>query len=128
MSEIHVDLHQVTDAVPGLARRQVGKLFVYLAPRGRRVRAPTVLRRVKLLAIPPAWSEVWICADAKGYLQGTGRDARGRKQYRYHPSLRAQQKRAKYEHLFVFGRALPRIRTAVASDMATPGLPRSAGP
>lgn len=124
MSENHADLHQVTDAAPGLARRRVGKSFVYLDPRGRRVRAAAVLRRVKSLAIPPAWSDVWICPDAKGHLQATGRDARGRKQYRYHPSFREQQESAKFEHLFDFARALPRIRTAVARDMATPGLSR----
>lgn len=124
MSETHPDLHQVTDAAPGLARRRVGKSFVYLDPRGRRVLAPAVLRRVKSLAIPPAWSDVWICADAKGHLQATGRDARGRKQYRYHPSFREQQESAKYEHLFDFARALPRIRAAVARDMATTGLSR----
>lgn len=117
-------LHRVTDTVPGLARRRIGKAFVYLDPRGRRVRAPAVLNRVKALAIPPAWSEVWICADAKGHLQATGRDARGRKQYRYHPKFREARESAKYEHLFDFARALPDIRTAVTRDMAAPGLSR----
>ena len=124
MSETHPDLHQVTDAAPGLARRRVGESFVYLDPRGRRVLTPAVLRRVNSLAIPPAWSDVWICLDAKGHLQATGRDARGRKQYRYHPSFREQQESAKYEHLFDFARALPRIRAAVTRDMATAGLSR----
>jgi DNA topoisomerase-1 len=120
----HADLTRVTDAVPGLARKRMGKAFVYVDPRGRRVRAPAVLARVKSLAIPPAWSEVWICADARGHLQATGRDAKGRKQYRYHPRFREQRESAKYEHLSDFARALPRIRTAVAKDMATAGLTR----
>jgi DNA topoisomerase-1 len=124
MSDIHVDLHRVTDAAPGLVRKRAGKSFTYFDSRGRRVRAAAVLRRVKSLAIPPAWSEVWICADAKGHLQATGRDARGRKQYRYHPRFREQRESAKYEHLFDFARALPRIRAAVISDMAAPGLTR----
>ena len=122
MPELHTDLHQVTDAAPGLARRRVGTSFIYMDRRGRRVQAAAVLRRVKSLAIPPAWSDVWICADAKGHLQATGRDARGRKQYRYHRSFREQRESAKYEHLFDFARALPRIRTAVARDMSTLGL------
>lgn len=117
-------LHRVTDTVPGLVRKRSGKSFIYLDRRGRRVRAATVLRRVKALAIPPAWSEVWICADAKGHLQATGRDARGRKQYRYHPRFREARESAKYQHLFDFARALPAIRAAVARDMAAPGLSR----
>jgi DNA topoisomerase I len=124
MSELHTDLHQVTDSVPGLARKRAGKSFVYLDPHGRHIRAAAVLRRVKSLAIPPAWSDVWICADAKGHLQATGRDARGRKQYRYHPRFREKRESAKYEHLLDFARALPRIRAAVARDMAAPGLSR----
>jgi DNA topoisomerase-1 len=118
------DLHHVSDAAPGLVRKRRGKSFVYLDPRGRRVRTPAVLSRVKSLAIPPAWSDVWICADAKGHLQATGRDARGRKQYRYHPSFREERESAKYQHLFDFAKALPRIRKAVAKDMAVPGLTR----
>ncbi len=118
------NLHHVSDAAPGIARKRAGKAFVYLDPRGRRVRAAAVLRRVKALAIPPAWSQVWICADAKGHLQATGRDARGRKQYRYHPRFREERESAKYEHLFEVARALPRIRAAVTRDMATAGLTR----
>lgn len=118
------DLRHVSDAAPGLVRKRAGKTFVYLDPRGRRVRSPSVLSRVKALAIPPAWSDVWICADAKGHLQATGRDARGRKQYRYHQSFREARECAKYEHLFDFAKALPRIRGAVAKDMAASGLPR----
>ncbi|MGE4064220.1 MAG: DNA topoisomerase IB [Rhodospirillaceae bacterium] len=118
------DLNRVSDALPGLARRRVGQAFVYIDPRGRRVRAAAVLRRVKSLAIPPAWSDVWICPDAKGHLQATGRDARGRKQYRYHPRFREQRESEKYAHLLEFAKALPRIRAAVAEDMAAPGLSR----
>lgn len=124
MSSIHVDLHRVTDRAPGIARKRSGKAFVYLDPQGQRVRAAAVLRRVQSLAIPPAWSQVWICADAKGHLQATGRDARGRKQYRYHPRFREHRENAKYQHLLDFARALPRIRAAVARDMAAAGLPR----
>jgi len=124
MSELDADLHRVADTAPGLTRKRAGRSFVYLDPRGRRVRAAAVLRRVKALAIPPAWSDVWICADAKGHLQATGRDARGRKQYRYHPSFREQRESAKYKHLLDFARALPLIRAAVRRDMAAPGLSR----
>lgn len=123
-SHHNAGLHRVTDTAPGLVRKRSGKSFIYLDPRGRRVRAATVLRRVKALAIPPAWSEVWICKDARGHLQATGRDARGRKQYRYHPRFREARESAKYEHLFDFARALPAIRAAVARDMAAPGLSR----
>ncbi len=119
------DLHHVSDAVPGLARKRAGGSFVYLDRRGRRVRAPAVLSRVKALAIPPAWSDVWICPDAKGHLQATGRDARGRKQYRYHPKFREARENAKYRRLFDFAKALPRVRAAIAKDMAAPGLARA---
>lgn len=128
MSELQIErssvLRRVTDAAPGLARKRVGKAFVYFDPGGRRVRAVAVLRRVKALAIPPAWSDVWICADARGHVQATGRDARGRKQYRYHPRFREARESAKYRHLFDVARALPRIRAAVTRDMAAPGLSR----
>jgi DNA topoisomerase I len=124
MSDRPVDLHRVSDAAPGLIRKRVGRAFVYFDPRGRRVRASAILRRVQALAIPPAWSDVWICQDAQGHLQATGRDARGRKQYRYHPRFREQRERAKYRHLFEFAKALPLIRTAVARDMAAKELSR----
>ncbi|MCU1426705.1 MAG: topA [Actinomycetia bacterium] len=112
------------DAQPGLHRRRVGRGFTYVGPDGRVERDPAVRARVKALAIPPAWADVWICASPNGHLQATGRDARGRKQYRYHPRFREHCELTKFDHLAVFGRVLPRIRARVADDIARPGLPR----
>ena len=110
-------LHYTTDAMPGLRRRRRGRGFTYLDARGRAVRDPATLARIHQLAIPPAYTDVWICADARGHLQATGRDARGRKQYRYHPDFRAHREDHKFERLREFGQALPRIRARVAADL-----------
>jgi DNA topoisomerase-1 len=91
---------------------------------GAAVREPATLARIRSLAIPPAWTAVWICAAPNGHLQATGRDARGRKQYRYHPRWRAARDDTKYERMLSFGRALPKIRAAVARDLARQGMPR----
>jgi DNA topoisomerase-1 len=111
------------DNESGIARRRAGKGFVYRTASGGRVDAATVAR-IKALAIPPAWTDVWICADDCGHLQATGRDAKGRKQYRYHPDYRAHRESVKFERLVDFATALPKIRTQVAHDLALPGMPK----
>jgi DNA topoisomerase-1 len=117
-------LRYVGDDTPGITRRRAGKGFVYRHPDGDPVRDPRELDRIRAIVIPPAWTDVWICPFANGHIQATGRDARGRKQYRYHPRWRAVRDETKYEHMLSFGAALPRIRRRVASDLARPGLPR----
>jgi len=117
-------LRYTSDAQPGIRRRRHGKQFVYLDASGEPLHDRATLARIRALAIPPAWTDVWICPSPRGHLQATGRDARGRKQYRYHPRWRAVRDETKYEHLIAFGEALPRIRERVAHDLALPGLPR----
>jgi DNA topoisomerase-1 len=117
-------LRYVSDEEPGIARRKVGKGFSFRLPKGGPVKDAATLKRIKSLAIPPAWTQVWICPHPEGHIQATGRDAEGRKQYRYHPRWREVRDAAKYEHLLDFARVLPGIRTRVAEDMARPGLPR----
>jgi DNA topoisomerase I len=119
-----VRLRHSSDAKPGLWRERHGDGFRYCAPDGSEVDDPEVLRRIRSLAVPPAWTDVWICADANGHLQTTGRDARGRKQYRYHPAFRQRRETAKYERMSAFGRVLPKIRRRVDHDLARRGLPR----
>jgi DNA topoisomerase-1 len=117
-------LSYVTDTKPGIRRKRSGKGFTYLDPDGKPIRDPDVLRRIASLAIPPAWTEVWISPKPLGHLQATGRDARGRKQYRYHPRWRAVRDETKYTRMLAFGAALPRIRRRIEADLARPGLPR----
>src|SRR5919198_3719255 len=117
-------LRYVTDAVPGIRRKRAGKRFSYLGLDGKPLRDPDQLRRIKSLVIPPAWTEVWVCPSPRGHLQATGRDARGRKQYRYHPRWREARDETKYERMIAFGEALPRIRERVERDLALPDLPR----
>src|SRR5579859_2109208 len=117
-------LRYVTDREPGIRRRHAGAHFSYIGLDGRPIHDVAVVRRIKALAIPPAYQDVWICADPDGHLQATGRDARGRKQYRYHPRWRAVRDETKYEHMLAFGHALPRLRARVEHDLALPGLPR----
>jgi len=111
-------LHYTSSDEPGIRRRRSGSGFVYLAPGGRRVRDEATLARIRSLAIPPAWQEVWISNDPDGHLQAVGRDARRRKQYRYHPRWRSVRDEAKYGRLVEFCRALPRLRKRVARDLA----------
>ena len=118
-------LHYVSDALPGIRRQRAGEGFRYVAPDGTAVEAEKVLRRIRRLVIPPAWTDVWICADAMGHLQATGRDARGRKQYRYHPRWRTVRDAAKFDRLLEFGEALPRIRARTEKDLGRPGIPRA---
>ena len=117
-------LRYVCDDAPALRRRRAGKGFVYLDAKGRRVGEPAVLKRIRSLVIPPAWTDVWICAAADGHIQATGRDAKGRKQYRYHAEYREAREQSKYEHLLELAKALPTIRARVAEHMGLRGLPR----
>ncbi|ROU06153.1 DNA topoisomerase IB [Lysobacter enzymogenes] len=117
-------LRYVDDGEPGFSRRRAGRGFAYRDARGRPVRAARQLERIRALAIPPAYTEVWICADPRGHLQATGRDARGRKQYRYHPRWRELRERGKFERIVAFAAALPALRRRVRADLALPGLPR----
>ena len=117
-------LSYVGDDVKGLRRERAGESFRYLKANGDAVTDEGTLERIRKLAIPPAWTDVWICAKANGHLQATGRDARGRKQYRYHPQFREVREGTKYEHMLEFARALPAIRATLAQHMALRGLPR----
>ena len=113
----------VGDAEPGLSRRTTATGFRYLDPAGKSVRDAGTLGRIRALAIPPAYSEVWICRIANGHLQATGRDARGRKQYRYHPRWAEVRDREKFGRIEAFGAALPRLRRQLRRDLALPGFP-----
>ena len=117
-------LRYVSDRRPGITRRKRGKGFQYTAPDGSAVRDRDTLERIKTLAIPPAWTEVWICTSANGHLQATGRDARGRKQYRYHPRWREVRDETKYHRMLAFGEALPRIRREVTKHLSRTTLSR----
>jgi DNA topoisomerase I len=114
----------VLDEEPGIRRRRSGKGFSFLNPDGTPVKDKETLARIKSLAIPPAYTDVWICADPKGHIQATGRDDKGRKQYRYHPRWREVRDSTKYERMLDFGKALPAIRQRIEADMAKRGLPR----
>jgi DNA topoisomerase I len=118
-------LRYVSDSQPGIRRRRAGKGFRYTSPDGQPIRDAATLRRIKALAIPPAWKEVWICPNPNGHIQATGRDARGRKQYRYETRWRATRDETKYSRMIAFAEALPRIRAQVQQDLAQPGMPRT---
>jgi DNA topoisomerase-1 len=117
-------MRYVTDASPGIRRRRAGRGFSYIGPDGERIEDAEHVAWIKSLAIPPAWTDVWICTSRRGHLQATGRDARGRKQYRYHPDWRAVRDEAKYGRMIAFGQALPAIRERVDADLRRHGLPR----
>lgn len=117
-------LRYSTDTRPGITRRRAGRGYSYRDADGRPVRDPDVLARIRSLAIPPAWTQVWICPSADGHLQATGRDARGRKQYRYHARWHDRRGADKFERMIEFAEALPRIRARCDADLARPGLPR----
>ncbi|HZO74708.1 MAG TPA: DNA topoisomerase IB [Ktedonobacteraceae bacterium] len=117
-------LRYVTDAKPGIRRKRVGKHFSYIGLDGKPIHDEKELQRIRSLAIPPAWKDVWICPDLRGHLQATGRDAKGRKQYRYHPQWRKVRDETKYDRMVAFGRALPAIRKRVEHDLKLPGLSR----
>jgi len=117
-------LRYSSDDRPGITRQRAGKGFSYRNPDGSVIREADVLKRIRSLAIPPAWTDVWICPDPWGHLQATGRDARGRKQHRYHPQFRAAREAAKFGRMIEFARALPAIRERVERDLGKPGVPR----
>ncbi len=117
-------LTYVNDDEPGYRRVASGAGFSYRDANGRTVKDRKVLKRIRALVIPPAWSDVWICASANGHLQVTGRDARGRKQYRYHADFRAHREDAKFGRILVFARKLPAIRKVVDAHLRKKGLPR----
>jgi DNA topoisomerase-1 len=119
-----VGLRYVRDDTPGIRRVRRGKGFAYVRPDGRPVHDEATLKRIRALVIPPAWTDVWICPDANGHLQATGRDDRGRKQHRYHPRFRAVRDETKYGRMLAFAGALPHLRARVEKDMARRGLPR----
>ncbi len=117
-------LRYVSDDEPGIRRLKRGKGFTYADPQGNVVRSPKELERIRKLAIPPAWTDVWICTRANGHLQATGRDAKGRKQYRYHADWRDVRDETKFGRMIAFGEALPKIRERIDQDMSLRGLPR----
>jgi DNA topoisomerase-1 len=124
----HIEgLVYLDDRESGIQRRKSGGGFTYLDPSGKRLTDPATLDRIASLVIPPAWTKVWISPHPRGHIQAVGRDARRRKQYRYHPLWRAHRDEAKYGRLHAFGRALPRLRARVEADLKRHGLPREKG-
>jgi DNA topoisomerase I len=117
-------LRYVADSSPGIRRKRSGAGFSYQMPDGELVRQKERLNRIRALAIPPAWTDVWICPSPLGHIQATGRDAKGRKQYRYHQRWREVRDETKYGRMIDFGRALPRLRERVEHDLSLPGMPR----
>lgn len=117
-------LRYVSDEMPGIRRIARGKHFAYIGPDGNQITRSEELNRIKSLAVPPAYSDVWICPIPNGHLQATGRDARGRKQYRYHKRWREIRDETKYGRMIAFAQSLPAIRKRIEHDLARPGLPR----
>ena len=117
-------LTYVSDEEPGIRRKRAGKGWSFVGPDGKVIRDEKVLARIRKLAIPPAYADVWICPDPRGHIQATGRDAKSRKQYRYHPRWREVRDSTKFEHMLDFAKALPAIRERIDADMAKRGLPR----
>ena len=117
-------LNYVTDGVAGITRRRAGKGWTFLAPDGARVSIPDERRRIKSLARPPAWTDVWICPDPKGHIQATARDARGRKQYRYHARYRDARDQSKFRHMLELSEVLPVIRDRAERDLRAPEFSR----
>jgi DNA topoisomerase IB len=115
----------VSDTEPGIRRKRRGSHFHNLGPNGRSVKAPRTLDRIRKLAIPPAYTDVWICREPRGHLQATGRDARQRKQYRYHAQWRETRDNGKFARMIEFGAQLPRLRRRLKQDLALPGLPKN---
>ena len=124
MSAKEAGLRYVTDTKPGITRKKRGKNFVYLQADGKLLRDREELIRIKRLAIPPAWTDIWICPSNNGHLQTTGRDVRGRKQYRYHSRWREVRDSTKYDRMMDFAKALPKIRKRIQRDLRLKGLPR----
>lgn len=124
MAATQAELSYVSDTAPGIRRRRVGKGFTYAMPDGARLDDPSIKDRIRALAIPPAWTDVWISPDPLGHIQATGRDQRGRKQYRYHPDWIACRDEAKFSSLAAFASVLPKIRDRIDQDLRRPGVPR----
>ncbi|GAA0879893.1 DNA topoisomerase IB [Algoriphagus jejuensis] len=124
MTDCPEDLVYVGEGFPGFVRKKIGKGFAYLDKKGEKIAKKRVLERIEQLVIPPMWRDVWICKNAKGHLQVTGFDARGRKQYIYHPDWTAFRQDSKYGRLEKFGKKLPQIRKAVERDLRKKGWPR----
>ena len=118
-------LEYVSDSVAGIRRLKHGKSFRYVDPSGRPVADERTLKRIRSLVIPPAWADVWICPSPYGHLQAVGRDAKGRKQYRYHAAYRSQRDQTKYGRMLAFGAALPNIRKRIEGDLSLSGLPKN---
>src|ERR1700736_6230032 len=118
-------LRFISETGPGITRVRSGAGFRYIGPDGKPIRDEKVLARIRALVIPPAWTSVWICPHANGHIQAVGRDAKGRKQYRYHQRWRQVRDEAKYGRMLLFGGVLPRIRARVRRDLAREGLPRA---
>jgi DNA topoisomerase-1 len=114
----------VSDEGPGIRRKRAGRGFVFIGPDGKKIADKDTLERIRKLAIPPAYSDVWICPQPNGHIQATGRDAKGRKQYRYHATFREIRDSSKYEHMLEFAKGLPAIRETIKTDMARRGMPR----
>ena len=114
----------VSDTMAGYRRQRWGNGFRYFLPDNRQLTARSEVKRIQALAIPPAYEHVWICMDARGHIQATGRDARGRKQYRYHPEWRSVRDDAKFDRMTTFAEALPQLRRRLARDLSLDGLPR----
>jgi len=121
---LHAGLRYVTDGLAGIRRRRSGKGWSYFMPDGKRISDARTRKRLNALAIPPAWTEVWICTDPEGHIQATARDARGRKQYRYHRSYREARDRSKFRHMLEFSEVLPSIRERIERDLRTDDLGR----
>jgi DNA topoisomerase-1 len=117
-------LRYVSDAQPGIRRRRAGRGFSFVGPDGVPIKDREELKRIRALVIPPAWTDVWICAKPNGHLQATGRDARGRKQYRYHRRYREIRDETKFDRMLAFSKVLPKIRGRVERDLRREGLPR----
>src|SRR2546428_2961200 len=120
----HAGLRYVTDGFAGIRRRRSGTGWIYFAPDGARIKDQDTRKRLNKLAIPPAWTDVWICPDPDGHIQATARDASGRKQYRYHPSYRATRDRSKFRRMLGFSEVLPVLRERVERDLRAGDLTR----
>jgi DNA topoisomerase I len=117
-------LRYVSDTMPGIRRKKAGKGFAYVDRDGKAIKDPKEIARIRALAIPPAYTEVWICPSPNGHIQATGRDARGRKQYRYHPKWREVRDETKFGRMLAFSEVLPQVRARVERDLGRQGLPR----
>src|SRR6267142_919580 len=120
----HAGLRYVTDGVRGIRRKRVGGGWAYYAPGGARITDAQLRKRLNSLAIPPAWTDVWICPNPDGHIQATARDARGRKQYRYHPQYREARDRSKFHRMLEFSEVLPRLREQIERDLSAADLSR----